>query len=744
MDLKPLIAELDQQSPRREVVIEELDKVTDPLRGGYPTTEIIDQLFDVFYRLITFNQWHIQQYALSCTKYLFENSTFSQDEKIAVLKRHLNYTEKCGSLLGDAKREVREMSAQCIGQLALHVGPILLNEEFGIAPHIFNPEHLHFPIEGQQMALGRLATAFRIVDSASLAKIFDAIVNDESIDVLKNASENGYGFWYSTRALNLFVTAKLDCTLSKHSAAFEKSREFVLEHYKDRIIKCALKRLQHHYANCRRAAAGVVASVYASLKEGREAFLESLLPTADMKWVQREGHLCALAQCLDETSPLDAAFVDGLCQKLVALVEDPIDCDSAPVTQKGNANSWAARALVKVLKAHSIDLYEKYIHSVVVSLLKNPVAALLDGGVISAAELSHKEGIDTTDLLILMFKNVCHTSFPIKDLARRTVDVRKLVSEQFDGLLSTLLEFSESEDAEVRECVAKALQLVKKNTDCEIPHAVTECALALAGDSNEAVQAAAVDLLRVILTEESVEVVPELVCSLLSSESEDAAVAAMKLLKTALEQHRDAIAATVNAVSPLLAFHALSPISSPVVGAAAQQLLAILASSNTESDEEIRAAFDEIDIEEADSSEFEELVCESADRSAAASTLLQAVLDRFLEELGAESVEEVLEGLTTTLNGNEAADAINLADKEASVHAVAAAALKIAEMDAARAAKTLQALADVYADESLTEKQSLLFVLDHLRKQGELKIPDPTPFSLSHDSETFSKYAARA
>ena len=732
MDLSPVFAELAQPTPSREVVIEELDKVTDPLRGGYPTTEIVDDLFNLFTKLICFNQWHIQQYTLSCTKYIFENSTLTKEEKLQSLLKHSDFTEQCGVLLGDAKREVREMSAQCIGQLAIQIGAAILNPQLKIADHIFKPKQTAFAIEGQQMALGRLATAFRIDANESLLMLFKSITNDSELDAIKNESENGYVYWYSTRALLLFVTDNLDVTLSKYKEQFDKSREFVLKTFKQQILDCAFKRLSHHYANARRSAAQVVASVFKSLTEDRDKFILSLLPKDEDKWVQREGHLSAIANCLDVADkPFSDSFADELSQKLLALAEDEIASDTAPVTQKGNANSMAAKALVKILRLHSKDLYEKYVHKEVVKLLRSPIAALLDGGVICTAELK-KLGFDVTDLILLMFKDICHSSFPIRDLARRTINVEQVIDEHFDELLETIYSFAENEDNEIRECVAKALQLICQTTKKELPDSITQQGINLAQDSVDTVQAAAADLLRACLTADSAAIVTELVMPFLNGDSDDATLAAIRLLKAAVTRFPDAVQ-SIAAPSPILAFLSLSSMSSPVVAAAAQQLLFQIAGQESNIDEDVLQRFTDIDPEAADVSEYEDLVAEAAENPALAATFLSAVLQKYAEEI--DPVEAL--GTLPVVSVAE----LDLKNKEKAVEQVSYLISHIDELSADDEKHALQALADVFADEAIEDKKLLLMALESIRTSKKINIPDPTPFSLSHDSETFAKNA---
>jgi hypothetical protein len=729
MDLSPVFEELEKQTPCREVVIEELDKVTDSLRGGYPTTERIDELFDLFTKLIRFNQWHIQQYTLSCTKYIFENSTLTNEEKFAKLLDHRDFTEQCGILLSNPKREVREMSAQCIGQLAIQFGPAILEESLGLSKHVFQPEKTHFAIEGQQMVLGRLSTAFRIKSVESLVLLFKSITNDDELNVLENESENGYGFWYSTRALYLFVTDKIDVTLSKHKKQFEESRKFVLDNFKQQILDCAIARLSHRYANARRSAAAVVASVFKAISgEEREGFILSLLPTENNKWVQREGRLLAIANCLDVAeAPFSAQFAEDLCKKLLELAKDPIACDEAPITQKGNANAMAAKALVKILRLHDHALYKKYIHGKVVEFLRSPVAALLDGGVICTAELKQR-GIPVTDLILLMFKDICHTSFPIRDLARRTINVKEVVSNNLEELINTILSFAGSEDNEVRECTAKALQLVATNTNIEeLPDSVTECGIKLAQDPVDTVQAAAVELIRVCLTADSAAIAIELVMPLLDGESEEATLAAIRLLKDAIRKFPESVNG-IAAPSPILAFLSLSSMSSPVISAAAQQLLFMIAGQEAEVDEDVIDRFNDIDAESADVSEYEEFVGEALENPALAATFLAAVLRRFSEEID-QSLEEL-----PVIKLSE----LDLSNKETSVKQISYIIKHIDELNAEEEKKALQALADVFADEAIEDKKLLLLALESIRCIRKIEIPDPTPFSLAHDSETFA------
>ena len=122
MDFSALNAELNKTTPSRAAIIEELDVITDPLRGGIDTTAYVDELLTLFTRLIKFSQCHIQQDALSCSKYIFENSKLTQEEEKNILLKHTDFTEQMGVLLSDPKREIREMAGQCIGNFAIAIG----------------------------------------------------------------------------------------------------------------------------------------------------------------------------------------------------------------------------------------------------------------------------------------------------------------------------------------------------------------------------------------------------------------------------------------------------------------------------------------------------------------------------------------------------------------------------------------------------------------------------------------------
>lgn len=748
MDFSPLVKELSQPTPSRDVIIEELDVITDPLRAGYPTTEIIDDLFKLFTKLISFSQWHIQQDTLSCTKYIFANSTLTQEQKQSTLLKHPEFTKQLAKLTSDKKREVREMAGQCIGQLAIQIGSSILNEEYNLLDSLFHPPVEAYAFEGQQMALGRLATAFRVISTDSLKTILPYIMNQSEFDKITNPSDNGYVLWYSSRALLAFVSNKLDQTLVHYQNEFNKSHIVVMELYKEEILKCAIQRLGHPYINVRRTAANVVATIF-SLTEKREEFISALLPKDQDKWIQREGHAMAIYSCLQMcTKPLDEKYADELASTLSKLVEDPISCDNAPVTQKGNANGWTAKALTQIIRCNGLSFYEKYVHKVVQYLLDSPVAALLDAGVICVAELISIGGIDVHDLLLRTFKNICHASFPISDMARRIVPAKQLVEKSFDELVDILVGFGQSSESDVRESVCKALQMVSRMSDKPMPHSVYELATQLADDSSETVAAAALDVLRYALDAENATSVPQLVQTIISADGDDNVVAALRLLKSALQLYRDAVIADVYRLAPLLAFHAVSSMS-PVVQGTAQQLLIIMAANKTEEDPSLFDSFSQIDLDSIGPDELDEIVegCEGNDKAPA--TMLHSVIERFVLDLGGESAEELLNQYVSEegeFNINTLTEAIFAGERNEIINKLSI-ALKIAsEMNPEQYKKIMQLVADVFTDEAVDEKRPLLLGLDAMRRDphfidGNLNIPDPTPKSRTHDNETFSKHA---
>lgn len=754
MDFKPILNELGKNSPSRDIIIDELDVLTDFLRAGYPTTSIVNELFDVFTKLINFSQWHIQQDTLSCTKYIFENSTLSEEQKIEVLMKHTDFTKHLCELLSDPKREVREMASQCIGHLALHIGQNIINPEFHIAPFLFEPSKTAFSLEGQQMALGRLATSLRIVSLESLKVIFPLIINSEQFSTIKNPSDNGYVFWYSTRALLLFVTNQLDPVLSKYRSQYEKSHEYIIKVFKDPIMTCAYSRLSHPYANVRRCAAEVVKCIFTANQDEREKFIDSLLPSSNMKWVEREGLFAAIGGCLSACQkPLDTNYVDTLCKKLSDFVEDPIACDDkTPVTQKGNANGMAGKALVQVLRQHDISLYDKYVKPVIKYLLSSPVAALIDAGVMCLSVLqslnSPKEQFNLTELYLQAFKNICHASFPIRDLARRTIPAAKLVQESFNELVQTLVTFGSSVDPEVRESVCKSIQMVSGMTKEQLPQSVIDLAENLAKDDNESVAASALDVLRCALDAKSVTKVPTLVKDVLSGDSDDAICAAIRLLKASLVLYRNSVIDDIYSISPLLAFHTLASMA-PSVSTSAQQLLIMIAGDEQETDESLVDEVAGIDFDSIDVTELDETVEKCQSNKKAPNSMLKVIIDKYCDNLGGKTTKEIIQDFQDQ-DQSSVQELIEYVCGEEKADVIAKLALlltKAGELSKEQVNKVLQVLADTFADEAIEieDKQPLLLALDEMRKlpnfagENRINIPDPTPISLSHHTETFAK-----
>jgi hypothetical protein len=159
------------------------------------------------------------------------------------------------------------------------------------------------------MALARLATAFRIVSPESLLKLLPPILNSQPFDSRTDLTDNGYIYWYSMRAIQAFVSSKVDIVLAGHLTAFSASRDFVFQTFKAEILPTALARLAHNYPKVRRTAALVVGEIFLGTAENRESFIESLLPKADDKWIVREGHLAAISACLkDVSAPLENGY----------------------------------------------------------------------------------------------------------------------------------------------------------------------------------------------------------------------------------------------------------------------------------------------------------------------------------------------------------------------------------------------------------------------------------------------------
>lgn len=747
MEFDQLNAELDKQNPSRELIMDALDVITDRLRSNFPTTPLVHDLLTLWTRLISMRHWHIQQCALSCTKYIFMNSTLSREAKKEALLKHTDFTREVGAQLDNKKREVREMAAQCVGQLAIQIGPSILDKEFGL--DVFRDATTPHALEGQQMALGRLATAFRIVAPENLDLLLDHILQDKKFSTLTNPTDNGYVFWYSTRALLLFVTAKLDAVLAPFLYEFTVSHKYAVEQFGERIEKACLERCNHHYTNVRRTAARVIGELFAIKENGREEYIDGLLPAADSKWVAREGAFLTIEACLQcAKSPLKADYVDKLCQKLSNFVRDPIDNDPAPVNQKGNANAAAGRALTEILVMHDKSLFEKYVHDAVMFLLEAPVALYIAGGMDCVRKLKALGGFPLDDMYLASFKNLGHASGPISDLARRTVPVALLVEKSFEELIKVLIKFGTSTDVEVRESVCKSLSMVSKMTDKGLPQSVVDLAESLAADSNENVAAAALDVLGCALNEERAKKVPELVKGILYSDMDTAIVAAVKLVKASIVLYREAVASTVHALAPILAFHAATSFT-PAVSTLAQQLLVILARDKDEFDDELveKIPFD-------GSWEDVESMLEEGDHdvSKMPASVLRALITRFCEDLSVESPEEILDEIGNKDMTADQLIAYLCSEEKAEIVGNLARLILISEtLTPEQLSRTLQILADVFADETIDfdSKKPLLLALDRMRKKPEFagdkffSIPDPTPISVTHHQEGFAKGQAK-
>jgi len=744
MDLSPLLGELNKQTPKREIVIDELDKITDPLRAGYPTTDIIDVLFGVFTKLILYNQWHIQQYALSCTKYLFENSSLSQEGKVDCLNRHIDFINQVGKLLSDIKREVREMAAQCCGHIALHIGEQILKPEFGIREAIFSPSVNAFAIEGQMMALGRLALAFRIVAPNSLGPIVKAIIDTTNMDQIANPSENGYVFWYSSRALLLLITNQLDPVLIQHAKKIQESRDFVLKNYHKSILECAISRLSHSYVNCRRASSLVVSSIFSSLQNNREEFILSLIPEESFKWVQRDGHLSAISSCIESLqTPLSDEFLIELVETLSNLVNDEIECDSAPSTQKTNANSWAAKCLVHLLKIHDESLYET-IQPMVVYLLNSTIAPLLDAGVFCLSIIKSLNRFDSYELTLRCFKNLCHSSFPIRDLSKRTLFVDELIREHYDDLVQVLLEYAGYDDNEIKESACKAFQIVVKSSSKKIDDSVIEMAQVLAVDECDPVCASAIDLLKICTSKGTLPDFLPIVTKSLKGESEEPIIASLKLLKTCFDHFSDETYSQCLGIIPLLAYQAISSEAIPSVSAYAQVLIAILSSDHQEIDEEMLESFMSVDFEAAGVEDLEEICDYSSTNVNSPASIAQAVAQFYVQSIGMDSISDFAEQISGSfeeLDVVEFLSSIPTADKSKLSSMLSYALTKFDELEINMRNKLLQSIIDAFADETTEEKQLLYVSLFIFGRNTKLILPDPTPIALSHHNETFAKSA---
>jgi hypothetical protein len=322
---------------------------------------------------------------------------------------------------------------------------------------------------------------------------------------------------------------------------------------------------------------------------------------------------------------------------------------------------------------------------------------------------------------------------PIRDIARRTVPVADLIEHHFDQLVTTTAAFATSPDPEVRESVCKALQIVVKYRP--LPPEAARVAQTLSEDGAEGVRAAALDLFRLMLDGEIAARVPDLVRAVVVNDGEDG-LAALKLMKWGVLRHRDQVAGRLSRFAPVLAFHSIASLN-PAVATAAQLLLVALASSDTDVDETLGEQFVAIDIDSAGVEDFEELM-EAADGNAtAAATMLQCVVGRFCQELGVESIDELLADEEVT--AAELLAEVTRAPKN--VRRVTALLARACELEADAIATVLQATADLLADEGveLEEKKPILLGLDGLRRVAELHLPDATPISTTHLQEGFAK-----
>jgi hypothetical protein len=238
-----------------------------------------------------------------------------------------------------------------------------------------------------------------------------------------------------------------------------------------------------------------------------------------------------------------------------------------------------------------------------------------------------------------------------------------------------------------------------------------------------------------MLDEETAGRVPELVRTIVVNDGEDG-VAALRLMKWGVLRHRDAVAEGLFRFAPVLAFHSIASLN-PAVATGAQLLLVALAAAETEVDESLGEQFAGIDIDSAGAEDFEELM-EAADGNAnAAATMLQCVVGRFCQDLGVESIEELLAEEQAT--AAELLAEVELAPKN--VKKLAALLARAGALEPKAIVRVLQATVDLLADEGveLEEKKPILLGLDGLRTVGELHLPDATPISTTHLQEGFAK-----
>jgi hypothetical protein len=156
----------------------------------------------------------------------------------------------------------------------------------------------------------------------------------------------------------------------------------------------------------------------------------------------------------------------------------------------------------------------------------------------------------------------------------------------------------------------------------------------------------------------------------------------------------------------------------------------VLAADRIERDEALLAQFAEIDVDSAGPEDFGDLVAASEGNASAPASLLHAVVRRFSEDLGVESVEGLIGDLDAEV------DAL-APGEEGFALKVAAALAKGPELEEVQLAKVLQMAVDFLADESTDsdDKKPIVLALDALRRARSLHIPDPTPIPTTHFQE---------
>ena len=188
---------------------------------------------------------------------------------------------------------------------------------------------------------------------------------------------------------------------------------------------------------------------------------------------------------------------------------------------------------------------------------------------------------------------------------------------------------------------------------------------------------------------------------------------------------------------------------SPLIYTGAQQLLILIAGDHQETDEDVVKELSEIDFDSVDISELDDLVEKCSSNEKAASSILKVIVEKYCENLGGNDPKEIIQNLQ---EGDEDSipELIEFVCNEEKAKVIAKLALlltKAGSLDKEQVTKVLQILADVFADEGIEieDKQPLLLALDEMRKipgfsgENRITIPDPTPISLSHHTETFAK-----